>query len=71
VLGDTPYDAMAAGKAGLRTIGLLCGGFPEDELRGAGCVAIYHDPQDLLRRYDESPLGTIEAIVGSTGKAGP
>jgi HAD superfamily hydrolase (TIGR01509 family) len=71
VLGDTPYDAMAAGKAGLRTIGLLCGGFPEDELRGAGCVAIYHDPQDLLWRYDESPLGTIEAIVGSTGKAGP
>jgi beta-phosphoglucomutase-like phosphatase (HAD superfamily) len=30
VVGDTPYDAEAAGKAGLRTIGLLCGGFPEE-----------------------------------------
>jgi HAD superfamily hydrolase (TIGR01509 family) len=26
VVGDTPYDAEPAGKAGLRTIGLLCGG---------------------------------------------
>src|SRR5690349_12550050 len=31
VVGDTPYDAEAAGKIGLRTIGVLCGGFPEDE----------------------------------------
>jgi HAD superfamily hydrolase (TIGR01509 family) len=57
VVGDTPYDAQAAGKAGLATIGLLCGGFPEDELRAAGCIAIYRDPADLLARYDESPLG--------------
>jgi phosphoglycolate phosphatase-like HAD superfamily hydrolase len=57
VVGDTPYDAEAAGKAGLATIGLLCGGFPEDELRAAGCIAIYRDPADLLARYDESPLG--------------
>jgi hypothetical protein len=28
----------------LRTVGLLCGGFPEDELREAGCVAIFRDP---------------------------
>ena len=33
VVGDTPYDAEAAGKAGLRTIGVLCGGFPEADLR--------------------------------------
>ena len=52
VVGDTPYDAEAAGKAHLRTIGLLCGGFPETELRAAGCVAIYHDPCDLLARYE-------------------
>lgn len=56
VVGDTPYDAEAAGKVGLRTVGLLCGGFPESELRAAGCVAIYDDPADLLARYDESPL---------------
>ena len=46
---------MAAGKAGLKTIGVLCGGFAEDDLRDAGCVAIYASPADLLARYDESP----------------
>jgi HAD superfamily hydrolase (TIGR01509 family) len=57
-VGDTPYDAEAAGKAGLRTIGLLCGGFPEAELRASGCIAIYRDPADLLDHYDDSPLGS-------------
>jgi len=56
VIGDTPYDAEAAGKAGLRTVGVLCGGFPEEDLRRAGCVAIYRDPEDLLARYEQSPL---------------
>uniref|UniRef100_UPI0005B99285 HAD family hydrolase n=1 Tax=Methylobacterium sp. B1 TaxID=91459 RepID=UPI0005B99285 len=37
VVGDTPYDAEAAAKAGLPTIGLLCGGFPEADLTAAGC----------------------------------
>lgn len=56
VIGDTPYDAEAAGKAGLRTIGFLCGGFPEEDLRAAGCFRIYEGAADLLARYDESPL---------------
>ncbi len=56
VIGDTPYDAEAAAKAGLRTVGLLCGGFPEADLRSAGCVAIYRDPEDLLNRFAQSPL---------------
>lgn len=56
VVGDTPYDAEAANKAGLRTIGVLCGGFSEDDLRQAGCVAIYRDPADLLANYAQSPL---------------
>ena len=56
VVGDTPYDAEAAGKINLRTVGVLCGGFPETELRAAGCTHIYRDPADLLARYDTSPL---------------
>ncbi|MBN8900370.1 MAG: HAD family hydrolase [Rhodospirillales bacterium 69-11] len=56
VVGDSPYDAEAAGKIGLRTIGLLCGGFPEADLRAAGCIALFADPADLLRRFDDSPL---------------
>lgn len=61
VVGDTPYDAEAAGKIGLRTIGVLCGGFPEQELRDAGCIVIYRDPADLLARYDESILAQSAA----------
>ena len=55
-VGDTPYDAEAAGKLGIKTIGVLSGGFPEEELRQAGCIEIYKDPADLLARYDESAL---------------
>lgn len=56
VIGDTPYDTEAAAKLELPMIGLLSGGFPELELRGAGCVAIYRDPADLLVHYSHSPL---------------
>ncbi len=56
VVGDTPYDAEAARKAGLKSIGVLCGGFPEAALREAGCIAVYRDPEDLLRNYATSPL---------------
>ncbi len=58
VIGDTPYDAEAAGKAGLRTVGFLCGGFPEEDLRAAGCVEVYKDASDLIARYDSSPLAS-------------
>ncbi len=57
VVGDSPYDAEAAAKAGLRTIGLRSGGFPEATLREAGCIALYDDPAALLHAYDSSPLG--------------
>ena len=56
VVGDTPYDAAAAAEANLKSIGLLCGGWTEPQLRRAGCIAIYRDPADLLARYEESPL---------------
>lgn len=54
VIGDTPYDAQAAGKLKLRTLGVLCGGFPQAELDAAGCIAVYHDPADILKRYEET-----------------
>jgi HAD superfamily hydrolase (TIGR01509 family) len=57
VIGDTPWDAEAASKVGLRMIGLMCGGWAEDELRRYGCIAVYKDPADLLAQYDRSPLG--------------
>ena len=50
VVGDTPYDAEAARKVGVRTVGVLCGGFSEADLREAGAVAIFRDPADILAR---------------------
>ena len=61
VIGDTPYDAQAASKANLKTVGLLCGGWTEKELRGAGCVAIYRDPEDLLLNYEMDHLDLSRA----------
>jgi phosphoglycolate phosphatase-like HAD superfamily hydrolase len=58
VVGDTPDDAEAAGKAGLRTVGLLCGGFPGSVLRNAGYLAIFEGPQHLLANYNTSPLAS-------------
>jgi HAD superfamily hydrolase (TIGR01509 family) len=56
VVGDSPWDAIAASRLGVRPIGVLCGGFPEADLMKAGCIAIYRDPADLLARLDESPI---------------
>jgi phosphoglycolate phosphatase-like HAD superfamily hydrolase len=53
--GDTPYDAEAAGKAKIATIGVLCGGFTESSLRQAGCVEIY-PPATLFARFADSLL---------------
>jgi HAD superfamily hydrolase (TIGR01509 family) len=56
VIGDTPYDVIAASKAGIQTIGLLSGGFTEAELRESGAVEVYEDAADLLDHYDQSML---------------
>jgi HAD superfamily hydrolase (TIGR01509 family) len=52
-VGDTRFDVEAARKAGLKTIGFLCGRTSESVLREAGAVAIYRDPADFLARYQE------------------
>ena len=59
VIGDSPYDAEAAGKIAIRSIGVLSGGFPEEQLRSAGYIAIYKDCADLLANYAQSPLKNV------------
>lgn len=54
MIGDTPYDVKAAQRAGVKIIGLRCGGWTDSELRGA--VSVYADPADLLAHYADSPL---------------
>jgi HAD superfamily hydrolase (TIGR01509 family) len=56
VVGDTPYDVLAAGKCSIAAIGVRSGRFPDDALRGAGAIAIYDDVAALLADYCCSPL---------------
>ncbi|MBS1955240.1 MAG: HAD family hydrolase [Cyanobacteria bacterium SZAS-4] len=56
VIGDSPYDAEAANKISMRTIGVLCGGFKRETLEEAGVVEIFDSPTDLLQKYDQSIL---------------
>lgn len=58
VVGDTPYDAEAAQKAGIKIIGVLCGGFPKEELEKAGCAEIYENPADLLANLKTSAINS-------------
>jgi HAD superfamily hydrolase (TIGR01549 family) len=55
-IGDSPYDAEAAGKAEIRTIGVLCGGFTEAVLRKAGCIEVYPGPAALYASFGRSLL---------------
>jgi len=55
-LGDTPYDAEAAGKAGLRTIGVTTGGWSREDLIAAGCVEVYESVAELLEKFEDSAL---------------
>jgi HAD superfamily hydrolase (TIGR01509 family) len=56
-VGDSIWDVKAAAAAGVATVGLRSGGISEEELRGAGAIAVYDDPADLLAHLDETPLG--------------
>lgn len=55
-LGDTPYDAEAAGKLGIQIVGLTCGGWKRRDLISAGCIEVFPDPQHLLADFDRSVL---------------
>lgn len=55
-LGDTPWDAQSAGRAGVRTIGVECGGWAEEDLRKAGCIEVYRDASVMLAQLKESKL---------------
>ncbi len=53
VVGDSIWDLLAARRARALSIGLLSGGYGEEELERAGAYRIYQDPADLLAHLDE------------------
>jgi len=54
MIGDTAWDAEAAGRAGVPAIGVLSGGFGASELRDAGCAAVYADAAELAAHLQEA-----------------
>jgi HAD superfamily hydrolase (TIGR01549 family) len=53
VVGDSVWDMLAARRAPALGIGLLSGGYGEEELERAGAYRVYEDPADLLKHIDE------------------
>lgn len=58
-VGDSVWDVKAAADLGIPTIGLLCGGTSEAELRQAGAEEIRSGPRELLDTLENSLLGTL------------
>lgn len=56
VVGDAVWDLLAARRAGMLSVGLLSGGYGEDELSQAGAFRVYRDPAELHRSLDELGL---------------
>jgi len=57
IVGDAVWDLLAARRARMLSIGLLSGGYGEDELTRAGAFRVYRDPAELHESLDE--LGVI------------
>jgi HAD superfamily hydrolase (TIGR01509 family) len=56
VVGDAVWDLLAARRAGMLSVGLLSGGYGEDELTRAGAFRVYRDPAELRGSLDELGL---------------
>ncbi len=54
VVGDSVWDLLAARRGGALGVGLLSGGYGQDELERAGAYRVYQDPADLLQHLDEA-----------------
>ena len=53
VVGDAVWDLLAARRARMLSIGLLSGGYGDDELTRAGAFRVYRDPAELHVALDE------------------
>jgi HAD superfamily hydrolase (TIGR01493 family) len=59
MVGDAVWDVLAAERAGIRCIGLLCGGIAGEQLRSAGAAEVYSDPAALLGGLHASQIGRL------------
>jgi HAD superfamily hydrolase (TIGR01509 family) len=54
MVGDSPWDARSAGRAGVETVAVMTGGFSEDELRDAGAADVYESIRELSAALGQS-----------------
>jgi HAD superfamily hydrolase (TIGR01509 family) len=66
VVGDSPFDIMAARRAGMHAVGLLSGGFTEAQLLEQGAIGIYADVSELLERFQDLPFAPSRRETAST-----
>ena len=59
VVGDSVWDLLAAGRKGALGVGILAGGYGEEELHKAGAFRIYSDPEDMLLHLEQLGLPGI------------
>jgi HAD superfamily hydrolase (TIGR01509 family) len=59
VVGDSVWDLLAARRAETLGVGLLSGGYGQDELERAGAYRVYQDPRDLLDHLDEMGVRSV------------
>jgi HAD superfamily hydrolase (TIGR01509 family) len=53
VIGDSIWDMLAAQRCRALGVGVLSGGYGQQELESAGAFRVYEDPADLLKHIDE------------------
>jgi phosphoglycolate phosphatase-like HAD superfamily hydrolase len=53
VVGDSIWDMLASRRARALGVGLLSGGYGQEELERSGAYRVYEDPADLLKHIDE------------------
>jgi len=59
-VGDSVWDQLAARRAWALGVGLLSGGYGEEELIRAGAYRVYQDPADLMKHLDEIGIRAAE-----------
>ena len=60
VVGDSIWDMLAARRARALGVGVLSGGYGQDELERAGAYRVYDEPADLMRHLDEVGVRTVQ-----------
>ncbi len=60
MIGDSTWDAIAAGNTGIPAVAVRTGGFSVQELKDAGALSVHDSLVDLRKHLDDTPLGRVD-----------